>query len=85
LAYAVTVHKSQGSEFSTVIIPMSWFPPALATRNLIYTAVTRGKRQVIIVGRGDYFNAMVDNSEIGRRNTGLGSRIKALYNGVMGI
>ncbi len=85
LAYAVTVHKSQGSEFSTVIIPMSWFPPALATRNLIYTAVTRGKRQVIIVGRGDYFNAMVDNTEVGRRNTGLSSRIKALYNGVMGI
>ena len=68
LAYAVTVHKSQGSEFETVLIPMSWFPPALATRNLIYTAITRGKKNVVIVGRGDYFNAMVDNAEAGKRN-----------------
>lgn len=82
LAYAVTVHKSQGSEFDTVIIPMSWFPPALATRNLIYTAVTRGKKKVIVVGRGDYFNAMVDNAETGRRNTGLAQRIKSLYRGI---
>ena len=85
LAYAVTVHKSQGSEFKTVIIPMSWFPPALATRNLIYTAVTRGKKNVIIVGRGDYFNAMVDNAETGKRNTGLSYRIKNLYEGIGSI
>ena len=82
LAYAVTVHKSQGSEFETVLIPMSWFPPALATRNLIYTAVTRGKKNVVIVGRGDYFNAMVDNAEAGKRNTGLSYRIKNLYMGI---
>ena len=82
LAYAVTVHKSQGSEFETVFIPMSWFPPALATRNLIYTAVTRGKKNVVIVGRGDYFNAMVDNAEVGKRNTGLSYRIKSLYRGL---
>lgn len=82
LAYAVTVHKSQGSEFETVFIPMSWFPPALATRNLIYTAVTRGKKNVVIVGRGDYFNAMVDNAEAGKRNTGLSYRIKNLYMGI---
>ena len=43
LAYAVTVHKSQGSEFPIVVMPISWFPPVLATRNLLYTAVTRGK------------------------------------------
>ena len=42
LAYAVTVHKSQGSEFPIVIMPISWFPPMLATRNLLYTGVTRG-------------------------------------------
>ena len=82
LAYAVTVHKSQGSEFETVLIPMSWFPPALATRNLIYTAITRGKKNVVIVGRGDYFNAMVDNAEAGKRNTGLSYRIKNLYMGI---
>ncbi len=82
LAYAVTVHKSQGSEFPIVIIPMSWFPPALATRNLIYTAITRGKQKVMIVGRGDYLNAMVDNVEVGKRNTGLDARIKNMYEGI---
>ncbi|MBS6800084.1 MAG: AAA family ATPase [Firmicutes bacterium] len=82
LAYAVTVHKSQGSEFPVVIIPMSWFPPALATRNLIYTAVTRGKRKVVIVGRGDYFNAMVDNVQTGRRNSGLKERLINIYEGI---
>ena len=83
LAYAVTIHKSQGSEFPVVIIPMSWFPPALATRNLIYTAVTRGKEKVIIVGREDYLNAMVDNNEEGKRNSGLGSRVKGVYEGFL--
>ena len=83
LAYAVTVHKSQGSEFPIVIIPMSWFPPALATRNLIYTAITRGKEKVIIVGRGDYLNAMVDNNEEGRRNSGLKARLEGMYRGII--
>lgn len=82
LAYAVTVHKSQGSEFPIVIIPMSWFPPALATRNLIYTAITRGKDKVIIVGRRDYFNAMVDNAEVGKRNSGLKVRLTNIYEGI---
>ena len=83
LAYAVTVHKSQGSEFEAVVMPMSWFPPALATRNLIYTAVTRGKEKVIIVGRDDYLNAMVDNNEEGRRNSGLKTRLKGVYEGFL--
>ena len=82
LAYAVTVHKSQGSEFPVVIIPMSWFPPALATRNLLYTAVTRGKNQVVIVGRGDYLNAMIDNVQVGKRNSGLKTRLKGMYEGI---
>lgn len=81
-AYAVTVHKSQGSEFPVVIIPMSWFPPALATRNLIYTAITRGKNQVIIVGRKDYLNAMVDNVQAGKRNSGLKIRLTNMYEGI---
>ena len=79
LAYAVTIHKSQGSEFATVIIPMSWFPPALATRNLIYTAITRGKEKVIVVGREDYINAMVENNEEGKRNSGLRARLEGVY------
>lgn len=81
-AYAVTVHKSQGSEFPVVIIPMSWFPPALATRNLIYTAITRGKNKVIIVGRKDYLNAMVDNVQAGKRNSGLKIRLTNMYEGI---
>jgi exodeoxyribonuclease V alpha subunit len=50
LAYAVTVHKSQGSEYPVVVMPMTFVPPMLATRNLLYTAVTRGKELVVLVG-----------------------------------
>ena len=82
LAYAVTVHKSQGSEFPVVIMPASWFPPALATRNLLYTAVTRGQRQVIIVGTERYVNSMVDNNQTGRRNTGLRDRLAGMYESI---
>lgn len=78
-AYAVTVHKSQGSEYPIVIIPMTWFPPVLATRSLIYTAITRGKRQVYIVGNPDYLNAMTDNNRSRGRNSGLCSRLVGLY------
>lgn len=70
-AYAITVHKSQGSEFPVVIMPMSFFPPALATRNLIYTAVTRGRDDVILVGSEDKLNAMVDNNLIRERYSAL--------------
>ncbi len=82
LAYAVTVHKSQGSEFPAVIMPATWFPPALATRNLLYTAVTRGQKQVIIVGRKDYVNAMIDNNQTGKRNSGLKDRLIGIYESI---
>ena len=78
-AYAVTVHKSQGSEYPAVIIPVSWFPPVLATRSLIYTAITRGKSQVIIVGNPEYMNAMVDNDRSSMRLSGLDQRIMEMY------
>lgn len=77
LAYAVTVHKSQGSEFPIVIMPVSWFPPVLATRNLLYTAVTRGKKAVILVGSENKMHAMVDNNRINDRYSGLAIRLKA--------
>ncbi|HVI41426.1 MAG TPA: ATP-dependent RecD-like DNA helicase [Anaerovoracaceae bacterium] len=77
LAYAVTVHKSQGSEFPIVIMPVSWFPPMLATRNLLYTAVTRGKRAVILVGSENKMHGMVDNNRITERYSGLSVRLKA--------
>ena len=78
LAYAVTVHKSQGSEFPIVILPVSWFPPVLATRNLLYTAVTRGKTAVVLVGSENKLHAMVDNNRINERYSGLRYRLAEL-------
>lgn len=78
LAYAITVHKSQGSEFPIVIMPVSWFPPMLATRNLLYTGVTRGKKAVVLVGSENKLNAMVDNDRISERFSGLGVRLHRL-------
>ena len=79
LAYAITVHKSQGSEFPIVVMPMSWFPPILATRNLLYTGVTRGKQIVVLVGSEDKMNAMVDNNRISQRYSGLAWRLKKFF------
>lgn len=78
LAYAITVHKSQGSEFPIVIMPVSWFPPVLATRNLLYTGVTRGKRVVVLVGSENKLDAMVDNDRINERFSGLGVRLSRI-------
>ena len=78
LAYAITVHKSQGSEFPIVVMPVSWFPPMLATRNLLYTGVTRGKKAVVLVGSENKLNAMVDNDRIRERYSGLGARLKKM-------
>lgn len=79
LAYAITVHKSQGSEFPVVIMPMSWFPHVLATRSLLYTAVTRGKKQVVIVGNPQYLTGMLHNNQSRSRNSGLKDRLIGLY------
>ena len=78
LAYAVTVHKSQGSEFPIVVMPISWFPPVLATRNLLYTAVTRGKQIGVLVGSEGRMNAMIDNNRIKMRYSGLRYRLENL-------
>lgn len=78
LAYAITVHKSQGSEFPIVIMPMSWFPPVLATRNLLYTGVTRGKTAVVLVGSENKMHGMVDNNRIIERYSGLDVRLHML-------
>ena len=84
LAYAVTVHKSQGSEFPVVIIPMWRFPPMLMTRNLLYTAVTRGKRLVLLIGDPRCIRYMVDNNRADERYTGLKSRLSdSLKNGLI--
>ena len=75
LSYAITVHKSQGSEYPVVIIPMYSCPPMLMTRNLLYTAVTRAKKMVILVGRSDIPDRMVRNNREVLRYTTLSSRL----------
>lgn len=80
LAYAVTVHKSQGSEFPVIIIPAVWGPPMLMTRNLLYTAVTRAKKLVVVVGSRQVLYSMVKNNRIVKRYSGLESRMKKLMN-----
>ena len=79
LAYAVTVHKSQGSEYPVVIIPMYHCAPMLMTRNLLYTAVTRAKEMVIMVGRPEITNVMVKNNPEILRYTTLKHKICDYY------
>lgn len=75
LAYAITIHKSQGSEYPAVVIPVFSGPRMLMTRNLIYTAVTRAKTCVCLVGMPDIFQGMVNNAMEQRRYSGLKERI----------
>lgn len=79
LAYAITIHKSQGSEYSVVIIPIHSGPPMLMSRNLLYTAVTRAKKLVVIVGLQDTINKMVDNSREINRYSSLDYRLKYFF------
>lgn len=72
LAYAITVHKSQGSEYPIVVIPLYSYTPKLLTRNLFYTAITRAQQMVILVGDGEIANRMIDNNRQTKRYTGLG-------------
>ncbi|MBT9776882.1 ATP-dependent RecD-like DNA helicase [Clostridium sp. MCC353] len=76
LAYAITIHKSQGSEYPAVVIPLHSGPRMLMTRNLIYTAVTRARSCVCLVGLPEVFQSMVDNETEQLRYTGLCDRIK---------
>ena len=78
LSYCISVHKSQGSEFDAVVLPLLNGPQMLLTRNLLYTAVTRAKRLVVIVGRETCMRGMVDNNRILRRYTGLAFRLRAM-------
>ncbi len=75
-AYAITVHKSQGSEYPIVIIPMYACPPMLMTRNLLYTAVTRAENMVILVGKEECIKKMVENNRQSMRYTGLQKRLQ---------
>ncbi|MCI8985935.1 MAG: ATP-dependent RecD-like DNA helicase [Lachnospiraceae bacterium] len=78
LAYAVTIHKSQGSEYPAVIMPLLTGPKMLFNRNLLYTGVTRAKNCVTILGSRRTVQEMVDNNYQNRRYTGLAERIREL-------
>ena len=75
MAYAITIHKSQGSEYPAVVIPVYPGPRMLMTRNLIYTAVTRAKACVCLVGFPEVFQAMVADATEQNRYSGLKDRI----------
>lgn len=79
-AYAVTVHKSQGSEFNSVIIPLYAVPPQLLYRNLLYTAVTRAKRLLVIVGDRRLVGKMIENDRKMLRYSGLNNFLKDNFN-----
>lgn len=75
-AYAMTVHKSQGCEYRAVILCAFSGSPYLLNRSVLYTAVTRAREPLIIVGREDIVSTMVQNAKIGRRYTGLKLRLQ---------
>lgn len=77
LAYAITIHKSQGSEFPVVVIPLAMQQYLLLQRNLIYTAITRGKQLVIVIGQTKALAAAVRNNRTGQRFSGLLARLKS--------
>ncbi|MCI9680357.1 MAG: ATP-dependent RecD-like DNA helicase [Lachnospiraceae bacterium] len=77
LAYAITVHKSQGSEYPAVVIPLLSGPRPLMNRNLLYTAVTRARSCVTLVGSAEIFQMMVENETEQKRYTGLAEIIKS--------
>ena len=71
LAYCISIHKSQGSEFPIVLLPLLGGPPMLLNRNLLYTAVTRARHMVYILGRQSCIQQMVRNNQVKRRYSGL--------------
>ncbi len=76
LAYAITIHKSQGSEYPAVVIPLLNGPSMLMNRNLLYTAVTRARKCVTLVGNDATFNQMIQNTSQQKRYSGLCDRIR---------
>ena len=79
LAYAATIHKSQGSEYPIVIIPLLWCDYRMLERNLLYTGVTRAKKICIIVGSVKALRRCIDTNTVKQRNTKLAQRIQEYY------
>jgi exodeoxyribonuclease V alpha subunit len=75
LAYAITVHKSQGSEYPAVVLPLVKQHSMLLQRNLLYTAITRAKRLCVLVGQPYALELAVRNNRVALRNTGLAERL----------
>ncbi len=76
LAYAMTIHKSQGSEFPVVVIPLYRAAPMLLTRNLIYTAITRASKAVVLVGQSEYLVKMIENNKTVKRYSNLAEKLR---------
>ncbi len=85
LAYATTIHKSQGSEFPAVVIPVFSGPPMLLTRNLLYTAITRARDLVVLVGHHRYLNQMIRNNLITERYSSLDRKMREYLNIILNM
>ena len=80
LAYAITIHKSQGSEFDAVVIPLVSGAPIIITRNLLYTAITRAKKTVVLVGSKQLLARMIYNNYTAKRYTLLKDFLNEEFN-----
>ncbi len=78
LAYAVTIHKSQGSEYPAIVVPLVQQHYMLLQRNLLYTAITRAKRLCVVIGQPRALEVAVKNDRVAMRNTGLAERLRAM-------
>ena len=78
LSYAITIHKSQGSEYPAVLLPLLGGPRMLFNRNLLYTAITRARSCVTILGSSETVRSMIDNTSENRRYTALADRIREI-------
>jgi len=78
LAYAVTIHKSQGSEYPAVVIPLLNGPRMLFNRNLLYTGVTRARECVTLIGSEEQIGRMIENADEQKRFTSLAGRLKEM-------
>jgi len=75
LSYAITIHKSQGSEYPIVIMPFTMQFYVMLQRNLLYTGITRAKKAIVLIGTKKALGFAVRNSDVAKRNTGLAKRL----------
>ena len=85
LAYAISTHRSQGSEFPVVVLPLTTQHYVMLQRNLLYTAITRAKQMVVIVGTQKALRFAIENDEVARRYTTLKERLRGEVGEVLGV